>query len=89
MIRTLEPMPTIVVGDFNEWGTISALDASTPGLRFLNPGASFPALRPLAHLDRFALSDELKVNDCGVFTMRPAPIASDHLPIWATLRMAR
>ena len=62
-IRRLEDMPTLLAGDFNEWGSIGALDGTTAGLRFAKTPPSFPALRPIARLDRFAISGG--ANGCG------------------------
>ncbi len=81
----LPPLPTVLAGDLNEWGATSALDTALPGLRFLTPPPSFPAPRPVARLDRFALSSDLVALDIGHHRARPAQIASDHLPVWARL----
>ncbi|PSL20728.1 endonuclease/exonuclease/phosphatase family protein [Shimia abyssi] len=87
-LRQLPEMPTVLAGDFNEWGPKTALDAATPGLNFVNPGHSFPAARPIASLDSFALSNELRVLDHRVHARRPAAIASDHLPVSIDLAAA-
>lgn len=84
-LRTLPPCPTVLAGDFNEWGPKHALDAATPGLDFVDPGHSFPAARPIAALDSFALSAGLAAVDRGVLARRPAAVASDHLPVWIDL----
>ncbi len=81
-LRVLPEMPTVLAGDFNEWGPKTALDAATPGYDFVATGRSFPAPRPVAALDGFALSPSLKPLAHGVLTRRPAQSASDHLPIW-------
>lgn len=87
-LRNLPNMPTVLAGDFNEWGSKRALDVATPDLDFAEPGNSFPAARPIAPLDSFALNDRLRVLDTGVHIRRPAAIASDHLPVWIDLAMA-
>ncbi|SEP57109.1 endonuclease/exonuclease/phosphatase family protein [Thalassovita taeanensis] len=84
-LRDLPHMPTVLAGDFNEWGSGMAMDTIAQGLSFLPARASFPALRPVAPLDRFALSPQLKALATGVHLAQPARIASDHLPIWADL----
>ncbi len=81
----LEPMPTVWAGDFNEWSRQPVLDRGVPQMRFLSPRPSFPALRPLGALDRMAVGFGLRAEDHGVYSARPAHIASDHLPIWADL----
>ena len=86
--RTLPDMPTVVAGDFNDWGKGWDLDAQVPGLRFVAPAPSFPSPRPVAALDRFLISDELRAVSGGVHVRRPARIASDHLPVWVDLARA-
>lgn len=75
-------LPTVVAGDFNDWGRGAALDATAQGVDFVPTPASFPAPKPVAMLDRFALSPDLKTAAAGAHTARPARVASDHLPIW-------
>jgi len=84
-LRHLPPMPTVFAGDFNEWGKGAAMDAAVKLVRFLPAAASYPAPRPVAPLDRIALSPDLLALASGVHRGRPAPIASDHLPVWADL----
>lgn len=81
-LRQRSPMPTMIAGDFNEWGPKAALDAATPGLDFADPGHTYPAPRPVAALDSFALNTSLRVVANGVHRERPAASASDHLPVW-------
>ncbi len=80
-------MPTVWAGDFNEWSRQPVLDHCAPRMQFLPPRASFPAPRPMGPLDRIALSRGLKATRHGVYAERPAHIASDHLPVWADLRV--
>ncbi|SFR09440.1 endonuclease/exonuclease/phosphatase family protein [Poseidonocella sedimentorum] len=77
-----EERPAIIAGDFNEWAPRSGFE--TPGARYTvhAPGRSFHASRPVAALDRFALSPEIDLRDAGVDTGPTAARASDHLPIW-------
>lgn len=84
-LNRLPPMPTIIAGDFNEWGDGRALDHAIPHVRLISPRASFPSPRPVAALDRFALSPDLHSLAHGTHRIRPARIASDHLPIWADI----
>jgi len=85
-LRTRPDRPTVLAGDLNEWGPTSALDAAIPQLDFVEPAShSFPAPRPVAALDRFALGDGLAAQAHGVYRRRPAAIASDHLPVWIDL----
>ncbi|MFW8636156.1 endonuclease/exonuclease/phosphatase family protein [Cribrihabitans pelagius] len=75
----------VLAGDFNEWSRGGVLEHIAPALRFVPPKPSFPALRPLGALDRIAHCQRLKVVAHGVHAARPAPIASDHLPVWVDL----
>ncbi|WP_027258611.1 endonuclease/exonuclease/phosphatase family protein [Leisingera aquimarina] len=82
-----EDSAVVLAGDFNEWSRGTVLQHIAPGLTFLPPKASFPALRPLGALDRIAHCRRLKALAHGVHGARPAHIASDHLPVWADLRV--
>ncbi|PCH66835.1 MAG: endonuclease [Rhodobacteraceae bacterium] len=81
----LPAMKTILAGDFNDWSRGRTLDLWAPALRFLPQLASFPAPRPVAALDRIALGKGLQATAHGVYSARPAHIASDHLPLWVDL----
>lgn len=82
-LERVATLPTVLAGDFNEWRNQSWLDFSAPGLSFLPTPPSFPALRPVARLDRIAHCARLSVAGYGHHTEKPAHIASDHLPVWA------
>ncbi len=88
IMRALERLPacpTVLAGDFNDWSNGAALDATAQGVAFIRGAPSFPALRPVALLDRFALSPELQALASGSHSAQPAHIASDHLPVWVDL----
>ncbi|MDJ0630306.1 MAG: endonuclease/exonuclease/phosphatase family protein [Rhodobacter sp.] len=78
-----DALPTAILGDFNEWRARRGLEALHFGFSVHAPGRSFHAARPVAALDRIALSRHLELRDAGVVENRPARVASDHLPIWA------
>jgi endonuclease/exonuclease/phosphatase family metal-dependent hydrolase len=78
-------MPVVWAGDFNDWAVKPSFCALAPDMTFLPPKPSFPAIRPLAALDRIALGKGLTATRSGVHLAQPAHIASDHLPIWADL----
>jgi len=82
-LARLAPCPTVLAGDFNDWRGGAALDAAAKGVGFVTTGPSFPAPRPVARLDRLALSPDLEALATGVHRARPARVASDHLPVWA------
>jgi len=87
-ISRREPMPTAILGDFNDWSAHGGADALGPAFRLHAPGPSFPAARPLGALDRVALSAGLHLVTAGVHHVAPAGIASDHLPVWVDVRVA-
>lgn len=78
----------VMMGDLNEWSVKGgALAAFRAPLRVLAPGRSFPSRRPLAQLDRIVISEGLTVEDAGVHHSALAAVGSDHLPVWANLRL--
>jgi len=81
------PMPTVVMGDFNEWRATRGLEALRPAFDIVAPGKSFHARRPVAALDRIAHDDGLELRDAGVETGDLAARASDHLPVWASFEL--
>lgn len=84
-LRRQQSCPTVLAGDFNDWGRGAALDATAQDVDFVTTPPSFPAPRPVATLDRIALSPGLTAVAKGVHTARPARIASDHLPVWVDI----
>ena len=81
-----EPMPTVLMGDLNEWSAAAGcLRDFARDHHCAATGASFHARRPVARLDRILVSHDLAVVDCGVHASAAAKRASDHLPIWAVL----
>ena len=79
-----EDLPTILMGDFNEWRSRGGcLYDFGERHRLIGTGHSFPSRRPLARLDRIFASPDLEALDAGVHQSALAARASDHLPIWA------
>lgn len=86
-LATLEARPTVILGDFNEWGS----GRGFPGLPDFDvhaPGATFHASRPVAALDRIALDSAVLLEDAAVVETPLTKVASDHLPITARVRIA-
>ena len=77
----------IIIGDFNEWSASQGFDPIRPRFSVVSPGRSFHAARPLAALDRIAHTRGLEITDAGVDESPLARVASDHLPIWADIRL--
>lgn len=78
---------TVVAGDFNEWSSTRGLGPLETRFDVYAPGRSFHARRPLAALDRFALTSGLDLRDGGVEEGALARVASDHLPVWTDIRV--
>ena len=80
--------PLVLVGDLNEWRPRGYIDRRiaaclTPALRL----RTFPARFPTFALDRIAVSGDLAVGDVAVERNADARVASDHLPIHASVRL--
>jgi endonuclease/exonuclease/phosphatase family metal-dependent hydrolase len=86
LLRERASLPTLILGDFNEWSPNRGLEPLRPDFEVVSPGRSFHAARPVAALDRIAASRGLALEDAGVEQGRKARRASDHLPIWAEFR---
>ena len=80
---------TVIAGDFNEWSKRKGFEPLAAGFETHSPGRSFHARRPVAALDRFALSHGIEMRDAGVEQGALARIASDHLPIWTDITLPR
>lgn len=80
--------PALIIGDFNEWATSRGLEA-LHGFALTTPGPSYPARAPFGRLDRLASGPGVSVLRSGVFDSGLARRASDHLPIWADVRLDR
>jgi endonuclease/exonuclease/phosphatase family metal-dependent hydrolase len=84
--RRPQRMPTILMGDTNEWREAAGcLKDFTGTYRIAPTGPSFHARHPVAALDRIIVGKELNIESAGVHMSPMARKASDHLPIWAKL----
>lgn len=82
--------PAVLMGDFNEWSRqAGCFRELTDGWRLLAPGRSFPSRRPVAQLDRIAVSEEWEVASVAVHHSPLASVASDHLPVIARLHLPK
>ncbi|WP_299692116.1 endonuclease/exonuclease/phosphatase family protein [uncultured Tateyamaria sp.] len=75
----------VIAGDFNEWSTTKGFEPLAARFDTYSPGRSFHARRPIAGLDRFALTTGVTLRDAGVDQSPLARVASDHLPIWSDI----
>lgn len=84
------PCATVMMGDLNEWtqhgGCFREFDHKW---RVLAPGRSFPARRPIASLDRIIVSGQWEVVATQVHHSPSSAVGSDHLPVFATLRLPK
>ena len=82
---TSENTHCVIAGDFNEWSPTKGFEPLKARFETHSPGRSFHARRPIAALDRFALSHGVTLHDAGVDQSPLARVASDHLPIWSDI----
>jgi len=82
--RRPNKMPTVLMGDTNEWRTeAGCLREIEPEFHLAPTGPSFHARHPVAALDRIIVHKDLNIEAAGVHMSPAARRASDHLPIWA------
>ena len=79
-------MPTIVMGDTNEWRPKGrSLSDFDERFEVAQCGLSFHSRKPVAALDRIIVDRRFSILEAGVHNSEAARRASDHLPIWARL----
>jgi endonuclease/exonuclease/phosphatase family metal-dependent hydrolase len=83
-----EPMPTVIMGDLNEW-TVNGgpLRHFARDHHVSRPGPSYPSVRPVFGYDRIIASPDLRIEEAGVHQTARARLASDHLPVWANIKV--
>src|SRR5262249_44064930 len=86
LFRESDPLPTLIVGDFNDWLNTLALgpfaihgfvEVTSPRSRF----RSFPAYWPVAALDKAFVRGPFEIRHARIVHSRLAREASDHLPL--------
>jgi endonuclease/exonuclease/phosphatase family metal-dependent hydrolase len=80
-----QKMPTVLMGDTNEWRAAAGCLKDLGEYRIAPTGPSFHARRPVAALDRIIVDPSLRIEGAGVHHSAAARMASDHLPVWARL----
>jgi endonuclease/exonuclease/phosphatase family metal-dependent hydrolase len=85
-LDALSPLPTLIMGDLNEWRPGGSLTHFGESYAIATPGPSFHSSRPVASLDRIILCNRLDLLNGAVHMSDLAKIASDHLPIYADIR---
>jgi endonuclease/exonuclease/phosphatase family metal-dependent hydrolase len=87
------PGPKIVLGDFNEWmrglaTTLLSEKLNAVDLRdFLKRRRTYPGVFPILHLDHIYYAGKVKVVAIELPRTRTALVASDHLPLVATVEI--
>jgi endonuclease/exonuclease/phosphatase family metal-dependent hydrolase len=83
------PLPTVVLGDLNEWRpTGSALGVLAPWFGLAPSRPSYPSRLPMFSLDRILGWPLGLVSDVEVHDSPLARKASDHLPLKARLDLS-
>lgn len=86
--RRQQKMPTVLMGDTNEWRAAGGcLKDLPPDFRIAPTGPSFHSRHPVAALDRIIVESDVRIDAAGVHMSAAARRASDHLPIWARLSL--
>jgi len=83
-LRDAAHLPTVLLGDFNEW-RLRVPSRFAAGGACRRVPATFPAPLPLAALDRILVAPGDALVELSVHRSRTARVASDHLPLVATL----
>lgn len=81
-------LPSVIMGDFNQWGRATgAMREFADRWAVVTPGKSYPSRQPVAALDRIVASTHWKCVESRVHHTGLSAIASDHLPVVATLEL--
>lgn len=83
-------LPTVIMGDFNQWGRrTGAMREFAEEWQVITPGRSYPSRQPVATLDRIVASSHWRCVGSEVHHTALSAVASDHLPIAATLELLK
>jgi endonuclease/exonuclease/phosphatase family metal-dependent hydrolase len=82
-------LPTVLMGDFNQWSDRGALsEFAFHHHRLVKTPPSFHSNRAVARLDRIIVSHEIEVEEADAHVSDLSRRASDHLPLWARINIA-
>ena len=87
LLDATSTQPTVLLGDFNEWRPRGGMRTFDPHFGTQSAPATFPSPYPIAALDRIWVAPASACVDLRVHKSRTARIASDHLPLVATLEL--
>ena len=85
-LGTLPARPTVLGGDLNEWSRRRGLGALDRAFAISAPTATFHSRRPVLALDRVMTGPGLALTDLRCVDTAATRLASDHLPLLATIR---
>lgn len=86
-------MASVLIGDLNSvpsspvYKIIAREMADTQRAAALKPKPTFPSRFPVLRLDHIFVSDDIEVRDAAVISSPLARLASDHLPLLATIEV--
>lgn len=87
-LDALPPLPTVILGDFNEWSRKVGLGRLAQRYRIVTPGRTYPSTLPLGALDRVAHCAALDIRVLALPRKENSRHPSDHLPILAEVHRA-
>lgn len=88
IVRREPDLPTVIAGDFNLTRARSReIRAHAAHLGAQSALATFPSFAPMLPLDRIFALHGAEIVDVGVHRSRKARVASDHLPLVATIEI--
>jgi endonuclease/exonuclease/phosphatase family metal-dependent hydrolase len=89
IVKAAPEMPTVLAGDFNMTrGKARELRAHAAHLGARDVLATFPSIAPVLPLDRIFALHGASIVDVAVHRSRRARVASDHLPLVATIELS-
>jgi len=88
LVKAAPELPTVLAGDFNMTrGRARELRAHAAHLGKHDALATFPSIAPVLPLDRIFALHGASIVDVAVHRSRRARVASDHLPLVATVEL--
>jgi endonuclease/exonuclease/phosphatase family metal-dependent hydrolase len=86
LFRSADPLPTLVVGDFNDWrNTLATASLAANGFAHVTSPISrfrsFPAWLAVGALDKAFVRGPIDVRQARIVKTSLAKTASDHLPL--------
>jgi len=92
LFRESEQLPTVIVGDFNDWrNTLANGSFASRGFeqvtRPISRFRSFPAYLPVGSLDKAYFRGELVIRHARIVRSKQSRLASDHLPLVIDLHL--